>query len=215
MAVHTNAALPRQVKNIKGQTFGRLTALRFAGINKNRAATWICQCSCEDKTQLVLSGNALRTGHTQSCGCLYDETRETSARTHGGCYDIEYDCWKGMMHRCYDPNHRSYPTYGARGITVQQSWHDYQNFKKDVPPRPEKALTLDRFPDKNGNYEINNVRWATRKEQQRNMRSNVNLTYKGETRTIAGWNEVLGWKRSKLGLRLRAGWSVERALGTP
>ena len=31
---------------------------------------WKCQCSCENNTILIVSQHSLKTGNTQSCGCL-------------------------------------------------------------------------------------------------------------------------------------------------
>jgi hypothetical protein len=93
--------------------------------------------------------------------------------------------------------------------------NDFSKFLRDVGERPGPGYSLDRYPDNNGNYEPGNVRWATKKEQQRNMRSNVILTLNGETRTMAEWTELRGWKSHAITWRLRHGWSVERALSEP
>lgn len=56
------------VKNEKGNTYGRLLVLERVENNKRGDAQWKCKCECG--TELVVTGVALRSGHTKSCGCL-------------------------------------------------------------------------------------------------------------------------------------------------
>lgn len=56
-----------------GEIYGRLTAL-FPIQEKGKRETkikWLCKCSCGNF--IIVSGNNLKTKHTQSCGCLYTE----------------------------------------------------------------------------------------------------------------------------------------------
>ena len=80
----------------------------------------------------------------------------------------EYWSWVAMMTRCRNPSFHSYPVYGGRGIFVCERWNDFAAFFLDMGPRPSPSHTLDRFPDKHGNYEPGNCRWATKSEQARN-----------------------------------------------
>lgn len=54
-------------KDLTGQKFGRLTALRDNGSNKDGRGTWLCQCECGNKT--VVTTKRLTQGTTTSCGC--------------------------------------------------------------------------------------------------------------------------------------------------
>ncbi len=120
-----------------------------------------------------------------------------------------------MKRRCLDPTHWNYPKYGARGITIHQPWIvSFDAFAELMGERPSPRHSLDRI-DNDGNYEPGNVKWSSREEQMNNVRSNRHLTFRGRTMTMAEWAKELGCDRRVIFTRLKLGWSVEDALGTP
>lgn len=56
--------------SLVGKTFGKLKVLGCAGTGKHGKRMWLCECSCEDKNEIIVSTSQLTTRHTQSCGCL-------------------------------------------------------------------------------------------------------------------------------------------------
>lgn len=83
---------------------------------------------------------------------------------------VEKYTWYNMLRRCYNSNDPSYERYGGRGITVCGEWlMSFDNFYRDMGPRPTNQHSLDRI-DNNGNYEPTNCRWATVTQQQQNKR---------------------------------------------
>lgn len=73
-----------------------------------------------------------------------------------------------MIQRTTNPNHKGWPYYGGRGITVCDRWRTFENFVADMGERPD-GLTLDRI-EVDGNYEPGNCRWATDAQQRANQR---------------------------------------------
>jgi hypothetical protein len=63
---------------------------------------------------------------------------------------------------------------------------------------PPDQLTLDRYPDRNGNYEPGNCRWATRRMQRINSRQTVQwVILNGETMTLSDAAAKIGiWPSS-------------------
>lgn len=93
--------------------------------------------------------------------------KETNFRK---AYTYTYNSWSAMRQRCTDPNHLWYKIYGGRGIKTCKRWEKFENFLRDMGPRPQ-GLTLER---KNGNrnYTPGNCKWADIHEQNTN-RSNM------------------------------------------
>lgn len=117
-----------------------------------------------------------------------------------------------MLNRCYNVKTKPYPRYGGRGIEVDERWHKFEAFYEDMGE--PNGLTLERLDNDKG-YSKENCCWASVKTQQNNKRSNVNLTYQGQTQTLTQWCESLGIQRDRIYYRIAAGWSTERALSTP
>lgn len=123
----------------------------------------------------------------------------------------ERKAWEGMLRRCYSPKHPSFVRYGSRGIAVCERWREsFAHFFADMGPAPEGA-TLERI-DNAKDYAPDNCKWASRKEQANNRRSNRLLTHDGVTLNITQWAERLGWPKGTIASRLKYGWPVERVL---
>lgn len=211
-AVTGEIALPRRVKDIRGQKFNRWTVKEYAGTD-GKYALWKCICECgAEKTHRAIN---LRKSATKSCGCLRFENKGR-APTHGMTNTMEFRIWGGIKARIFNPKVHNYADYGGRGIKLHQPWADsFEQFFSDVGPCPGSEYSLDRFPDQNGNYEPSNVRWATHKQQSRNKRNNRLVTYRGETMPLSAWSERLGFRKMTLRNRLMADWSIEDAMTEP
>lgn len=201
-------------KDITGQTFGRLTVLRYAGKSEDNRAMWECKCSCG--TKIVTSGKSLRSGNTKSCGCLNID-KSTSRivslnTTHGECKTKLWHIWSGMLSRCESPSTKTNKTYQGKGIKVCEEWHSYETFRDWANSNDYKpGLTIDRI-DSDGNYEPNNCRWATKAEQADNRKSTRHFTVDGETHSLAGWARKIGLSDSAI-QKAVAGKTEEEAQG--
>ena len=156
--------------DITGKVFGRLKVIR-ATINRapDGSVLWLCQCSCGKA--LERRGTWLRSGELRSCGCMRGENN----LRHGECQrSPEYEVWRSIKQRCYNPKNEHFQDYGGRGIKFYEEWRlSYPKFLEYIllvmGRRPSTRHSIDRV-NNDGNYEPGNVRWATKYEQVHNRR---------------------------------------------
>lgn len=184
-----------------------------------------CKCGKIFSFPCTRLGRTVRTHYcSKACVTTFsfaDRTPRVGAQTagykHGLNNSPEHRSWSAMMKRCvWDSaaTRRDYKDYKGRGISVCKEWYNFTSFLADMGAKPTIKHTLDRYPDKNGNYEKSNCRWATPKEQQRNTRRNVLYTLGEETMTQGDWARRLGICKAALKTRI-AKWGIERALSCP
>lgn len=201
--------MARPVKMKIGDRFGRLTVLSRAPDLVKTQTRWLCRCDCG--TEKVIYATHLRS-QTVSCGCYAREQASKRQSTHGLTENIAHRSWSQMRTRCANPKDPSYEYYGARGIKVCQRWADFTLFLQDMGERPSLLYSLDRHPNTNGNYEPGNCRWATHKEQMRNRRNTVRLTFAGETLPVSQWAERIGKPNKTLLQRIKLGWTPAQVI---
>lgn len=84
-----------------------------------------------------------------------------------------YFAWRNMRSRCTNSTHAGWCNYGGRGIAVCSEWDSYDQFFKDMGPRPT-GLTLERL-DTNKGYRPGNCAWVTMRDNLNNRRNTARL----------------------------------------
>jgi len=206
-------------EDLTGQRFGRLTVIKqgeyyICPANGYRYVQWFCKCDCGNERTVRTC--ALRSGDTQSCGCIAKEILIKRNTTHNKYHSRLHSIWSNMKNRCSNPNSKRYKDYGGRGITVCEEWKEnFENFYNwAVQNGYEKELTLDRV-DTNKGYNQENCRWATYQTQANNTRTNKYIVYKKETHTLAEWCRILEKPYKTMHDRLKSGWSIEDTFTKP
>lgn len=196
-----------------GQTFNYVTVTEFLGIRQDRKqknAYVLGRCTkCGSIKEYLLYD--IRANRIRSCGC------EPRCYKHGKSYTSLYRVLAAIKTRCYNEKSPPYKNYGGRGISCCKEWlYCFECFYDwSIATGYKSGLEIERI-NNDGNYEPTNCRWATRKEQARNKRTNRILYYYGQRKTLVEWAEETGLTTRCIQSRLRKPyWSVEQAIAFP
>lgn len=179
--------------DLTGQRFGSWTVLNRA---PRPRSSWICQCDCGNVRTVFIG--ALRSGRSESCGCLKSEklslanTRHGHAKHHTGALSPTYLAWFAMLN---NDGRR------ASGL-VDLKWHTFENFLADMGEKPDENRFLARL-DGSLPYGPGNCEWRRK-----------GLTFNDRTLTINEWSAELGIPVGTLLSRIHR-WGLERALSEP
>lgn len=193
--------------DITGQKYGKLLAIKpVEERTKGGGIKWLFRCDCGNEK--VIPSNSVRTGLVKSCGCL--------VTTHGMTGTRLFNIWVDMRQRCYNKNYPDFHLWGGKGVIVCTEWLvDFKAFYSWAIANGYKDnLTLDRI-DGCGDYEPSNCRWATYKEQARNVSHNRRITIDGEARLLCEWLEIAPITASTYYKRKKQGLTDKEALFTP
>lgn len=203
---------------IEGQLLGNCVFLRDSHVDRKgkqsrRFAYFICKCGDEFEANI----DKVKNSETISCMNCRKEIVRNRFTIHGLSGTSEHRIWRHILSRCYNENVKYYNDYGGRGIIVCDRWlNSFENFYADMGPRPSLNHSIDRWPNKNGNYELGNCRWATTKEQNLNRRSNLLVEYNGEVKTLTEWVNLLKLPYAKIRVRIKElNWNISKAFETP
>src|SRR5690349_9817024 len=167
-----------------GERFGRAVIIGYAENG------YTCRCDCgRTFTNDHVAG--FRNGRIKSCGCLRRDKFIAMSTRHGKSYSRVRNCWANMIQRCTNRNHPHWKNYGGRGISVCDRWLNFENFYRDMGDPPEE-LSIDRV-NNDGNYELQNCRWASRSEQQNNRRgAGFRVTHCPQGHEYSQENTIIG-----------------------
>lgn len=124
--------LSKRMKNIQGQTFGSLTAIKPLRLSNQSTVIWEFECACGKRTEWIGNNAAAIAAKANnpkvpSCGCVRDQRAAETSTTHGyGKHPLQ-STWQSMKQRCYNPNHPQYSMYGGKGVMVCQEWLEDSN----------------------------------------------------------------------------------------
>lgn len=126
-------------------------------------------------------------GESGSQRLRHGHARRVNGKVHKS---LTYQSWSSMNDRCYIETHRWFYLYGGEGVEVCERWrrgtpNAFANFLADMGERPNKDMTLDRYPNTvTKNYAPGNCRWADKATQRANQRPRKS---KGETKQDANF----------------------------
>ena len=179
--------------DITNKKFNHLTAIEYVGGGK-----WLFECDCGARK--IIHQYKVRSNKTKSCGNCGLQNR---ARVQD---DITHKSWVYMISRC--KNKREYKEKGIKVCDRWLGYNGFKNFVSDMGERPSVKHTIDRI-DVYGNYEPNNCRWATQKEQCNNKSNNVYISHEGVTKTFSEWCDYYNLPYARCNNRYRKGLSFE------
>lgn len=181
--------------------------LSFISISESKSKDghikWLCKCSCGDVSEYIAT--RVRNNRVNQCKQCAIKSSAEKIKTHGMRNSKEYSTWSAMKARCIHVESKDFYRYGGKGILICSEWaNSFEAFLKHIGLAPSAQHSIDRIDNLKG-YEPNNVRWATKTQQQRNKSNSVYVTNGKDVFHINDVATKFGISRGAAHLRLKRG----------
>lgn len=179
-----------KTENLIGKKFGCLTVIdraeNYIAPCGKKQAQWLCVDN--EHNEIIITTANLKKGVFKNSKM----SRVMKNCSHSVVSRRLIIILASMKQRCYNLKNTNYKSYGANGISICDEWLNNSDsfYQWALANGYNDNLTIDRI-DGNGNYEPSNCRWVTKKEQSRNLKSNVFFTYKEQSLCLGEWAEIL------------------------
>lgn len=220
----------------KGDKYGFFKVIKKIDGPGNK---YLCRCNCAERTKKIVPAKFLVNGHTISCGCakraaIIARNKANRIFPEGYKYIHKpvthlYSIWTGIKTRTTNPKSKDWNNYGGRGIKLYKKWRDdfeaFHKYMKALPNCPKEIdnligrglkleRTVDRYPDKDGNYRPGNLRWATFRRQRHNSHQELTyVIYKNKRIKLVKLCRKLNLDNNIVRNRIYKGWTLEQAIG--
>lgn len=175
----------KHFKKYINKIYGRLKILKII-FKSGSSIPWArCKCICGNIKDISLYDLKRKNKSTKSCGCLRIEMGVIKNKqlqklqiVHGESFhnniSVEYDCWRQIKQRVFNPRCKAWKDYGGRGIKMLYHWaKSFIAFitwiEDNIGRRPGSEYSIDRIDNDLGYYP-GNLKWSTKSEQQYNRR---------------------------------------------
>ena len=216
--------------NLLGEVIRDVSIDEYIGIDRYRYCVYDCHC-IKCNRELILSTHMLSDPKTHLCYC--DIPGNNLVGNLGKYAKKKYDFdihdpeikplfakWVAMRQRCNNPNSNAYSHYGGRGIKVCPEWDNtedgflnFYNWAINSGWDLNKDLSIDRI-DVDKGYSPDNCRWADDKLQCSNQTKNRYIQYNQWVFPLSIWAELAGIDYYRFYMRLKNGWTFEKAMFT-
>lgn len=189
----------------KGEQFNNLVVIDNNSVIINNEYHYLCKCLLCGKDKYIQKNNLINLKQ-KSCGCLnYRYGKAVNKRLN--------KIFNHMKDRCYNPKCSNYNNYGKKGITICDEWLSDRKtfFGWAFDNGYNDKLSIDRIDGTKG-YSPNNCRWATAKQQARNLCTNRTIQIGSKTKFLCEWAEEYNLKPSTILKRINRGISGKKLL---
>lgn len=132
-------------RDLTGQTFNHLTAIKYVGLDKQNKSLWLFKCDCGNEK--VIRGTNVTTGHIKSCGCKTrgmnfkhsEKQLYYTTHLHGDKLRSKTDLYKnnksgvtGVHKRSDGRYHCSICVNGVKKSTTKSTFYDAVKWRENM-----------------------------------------------------------------------------------
>ena len=188
----------RQIRDLTGQTFGKLRVIKRTDKRQQGSVVWLCECACTPGEYFGVKSAALVQGLVRSCGCstkwnnkvLEDQYQPNCERLY------LYRIWYLLATRCVNTVRNTKKVipaiYRKYNIKLYSAWLHFDQFYQWAMHNGYKTGSTLHRHDLYSDYTPENCYWRPYGDYENNNPGTRIIEYQGKRQSISRWARELG-----------------------